>query len=240
VWAALRRAVPVFFSGGVLAAVLLPLAVAAIVFVAVGVWRFDAIANWLAVTALDAPVGSSGVPTGWGVVAAVIATFLGFVAAALVAALVGIAVFAMPMIVRTVAVRDYPALERRRGGTFAGSVANALLSVAVFVPLWLGSLFLLAVPPLFVVASLLLSGWLNQRLLRYDALAEHADAAEMRTIVRRARGRLFGLGLALAPLSYVPLVNFVAPLYAGVAFTYLCLDELAALRAAAGARAPER
>jgi hypothetical protein len=96
------------------------------------------------------------------------------------------------------------------------------------------------VAALFIATSLLLSAWLNQRLLRYDALAEHADAGELRDIVRGARGRLLGLGLLLAPLSYVPIVNFFAPLYAGVAFTYLCLDELAARRASAAGPIRER
>jgi len=50
-------------------------------------------------------------------------------------------------------------------------------------------------------------------------------------VIRGARGRLFMLGLALAPLSLIPLVNLFAPIYAGIAFTWLCLDELAALRA---------
>jgi len=53
----------------------------------------------------------------------------------------------------------------------------------------------------------------------------------MRRICRAARGRMFALGLILAPLSYIPIVNLFAPLYAGVAFTYLCLDELAVARA---------
>jgi len=237
---ALRRALPVLFSGGVLGAVLLPLVAAAVVLVVVGVWRFDAIARWLAVHAFGAEPAADGTLAGWTAVAAAATTFVGFVAAALVAALVAIAVFAMPAIVRTVAARDYPALERRRGGTFAGSLANAAVAIAVFVPLWLASLFLLPLPPAFIGASLLLSGWLNQRLLRYDALAEHADAAEMRTVVARSRRRLMGLGVVLAPLSYVPVVNFVAPLYAGVAFTYLCLDELATLRAAPRAPTTER
>ena len=35
----------------------------------------------------------------------------------------------------------------------------------------------------------------------------------------------------LAPLSLIPFVNLVAPLYAGVAFSYLCLSELTAWRA---------
>ena len=41
-----------------------------------------------------------------------------------------------------------------------------------------------------------------------------------------------GLGLVLAPLSLVPVVNIlVLPIYAGIAYTELCLAELAALRA---------
>ena len=112
------------------------------------------------------------------------------------------------------------------------------MAIGVFVPLWIASLFLLAIPPLFVAVSLLLSAWLNQRLLRYDALAEHADAGELRDIVRGTRGRLLGLGLLLAPLSYVPIVNFFAPLYAGVAFTYLC--STSSLRADEVRRGPIR
>jgi len=78
----------------------------------------------------------------------------------------------------------------------------------------------------------MLNAWLSQRMFRYDALAEHASAAEIATIVRDNRARLFGLGLALSPLSLVPIVNvLVLPIYAGIAFTELCLSELAALRA---------
>jgi hypothetical protein len=38
------------------------------------------------------------------------------------------------------------------------------------------------------------------------------------------------LGLLLAPLSLIPFVNLIAPIFAGIAFTYLCLSELAAYR----------
>jgi uncharacterized protein involved in cysteine biosynthesis len=70
-------------------------------------------------------------------------------------------------------------------------------------------------------------------MFRYDALAEHADRTEIQALLARSRGRLMGLGLVLAPLSLVPIVNvLVLPLFAGIAFTELCLGELAALRAA--------
>jgi uncharacterized protein involved in cysteine biosynthesis len=49
-------------------------------------------------------------------------------------------------------------------------------------------------------------------------------------VIRSARARMFGLGLMLSPLSLVPFVNLVAPLYAGLAFTCLCLGELDELR----------
>jgi uncharacterized protein involved in cysteine biosynthesis len=114
------------------------------------------------------------------------------------------------------------------------AIATALATVALllFVPLWLASLPLLVFPPLYAVASLALNGWLSQRMFRYDALAEHASADEIAAVIALARKRLLGLGLALAPLSLVPIVNvLVLPIYAGIAFSELCLDELARLRA---------
>jgi hypothetical protein len=230
VLSALRRALPVFASARILSVVFLPLVGAAAAVVVVAWWTWAPLVDWFAIHWFAAAAAADGTATGWAAYAAAVAVFLAFVALALVLALFAITVLAMPVIVATVAARDFATLERRRGGTFAGSVGNAIVAIGLFVPLWIGSLFLLAVPPLFVVASLLLSAWLNQRLLRYDALAEHADAHELRAVVRGARGKLLGLGLLLAPLSFVPIENFFAPLYAGVAFCYLCLDERGAAR----------
>src|SRR3989442_8568049 len=225
---ALKRAVPVFLGARVLAVVFVPLVLAALAFLAIGGLAWTPFTAWLA-----SAFGGSSAASTWPMVAARIVAFLIFMLGAVLTALVTIATVAMPVIVRVVAARDFADLERRHGGTLAGSLSNAAFAVAVFIPAWLLSLLLLPLPPLFVAASLLLSAWLNQRLFRYDALAEHADAKEMRDVVRSARRRLFGLGLTLAPLSYVPVVNLFAPLYAGVAFAYLCLGELAATRSAA-------
>jgi uncharacterized protein involved in cysteine biosynthesis len=234
IFASLRRSVPVFFSGRILAVVLLPLALAAVVFIGIAVFGWTPLTHWLETSVLAGDPAAGG----WREWAAGVVVFLALTLAALVTALVAIAVIAMPVIVRVVAERDFPTLERRRGGTFAGSLLNAVVALVVFVPAWLASLLLLWLPPVFVATSLALSAWLNQRLLRYDALAEHASAAEMRAIFRGARRRLLGLGLVLAPLSYVPVLNLLAPLYAGVAFTYLCLGELAAARARTPAGIP--
>lgn len=221
---ALLRAVPVFFSARLLALVVLPLVAATFAWIVVAWLAWEPLVRWLS-QSLFAWSDRFG-PVAAGVLAAVMLMF-----AAVLTALVAIAVLAMPVIVEAVAARDFAELERRRGGTFAGSLINALVAVAGFVPMWLLALPLLVFPPAYVIANILLNAWLNRRLLPYDALALHADPDELRTVIRSARGRLFGLGLAIAPLSLVPFVNLFASLFAGIAFTYVCLDELAALRA---------
>jgi len=225
---ALRRALPILFTARIVALATLPLLIAAIIWIAIAVTAWQpvttALSTWFASGAPD--------PAAWQRFAADAIAVLMFVALAVVTALTAVAVLTMPVIVKTVASRHFPDLHAGRGGSLAGSISNAFIALAVFVPLWLLTLPLLFVPPLYVVASLMLNAWLSQRMFRYDALAEHASAAEIASILREGRIRLFGLGLVLSPLSLVPIVNvLVLPIYAGIAFTELCLSELAALRA---------
>jgi uncharacterized protein involved in cysteine biosynthesis len=212
------------FSARIIAVVFAPLFAAAALWAVVGWFAWKPLARWL-----GAALGGSA--DGWSYVASGFAAALLLMLAAVVTALVAVAVLAMPVIVATVAERDFRDLATRRGGTFIGSLANASVAVIVFLPLWLLALPLLFLPPVYIAVSLCLNAWLNQRLFRYDALALHAAGDEMREVIRGARGRLVLLGLVLAPLSLVPVVNLLAPIYAGVAFTYLCLDELSRLRA---------
>jgi uncharacterized protein involved in cysteine biosynthesis len=223
---ALARALPAMFHPRVVALVLLPLVGAALLWIVVGYFAWQPLGRWIA-----AGMGASGwiAPAVEG--AAMLIALLALVAAALVTLLVAVAIFAMPVLVG-VAASSYPDLEKKRGGTIGGSVANALVTIGTYVPLWLASLLLLPLPPLALGAQWLLGAWLNARLFRYDALADYASADEMRALFAAARGRLLALGLVLAPLAVVPFVNLLAPLFAGLAFAHLCLDELAALRGA--------
>jgi len=50
------------------------------------------------------------------------------------------ATLAMPLMVEFVAKRDYPQLQRRKGGTVSGSIWNALASTLVYLLLWLVTL----------------------------------------------------------------------------------------------------
>jgi CysZ protein len=219
------------FSGRILAVVFVPLVAAAALWAVVGWFAWTPLSHWLGTTLL-------GGASGWSLFAAGAAAAVLLMLAAVLTALVAVAVLAMPVIVDAVAVRDFADLAKRRGGTFTGSIGNATVAIGVFLPLWLLALVLLFLPPVYVAVSVALNAWLNQRLFRYDALALHAGRDEMREVIRSARGRLMLLGLVLAPLSFVPVVNLLAPIYAGVAFTYLCLDELAWFRARSAPLAP--
>ena len=148
----------------------------------------------------------------------------------LVTAVLVTELLAMPVIVPLVGERHFPRLERRRGGTLAGSVRNAAATIVLFVALWLITLPLWLTGIGALALPALLSALFNERMFRYDALAEHAGAEEYHAVVRRAGGRLYALGLALAALYAVPIVNLLVPVLSGLAFTHLCLAELARLR----------
>ena len=165
-------------------------------------------------------------------VAANVLLFIAFVPLVYLTALFILSVFGMQKMVDYVASRSYPQLERRRGGGIAGTGWNGLVAFAGMLALAVLSIPLWLLPPLWPIIPLVILGWVNQRLLRYDALAEHADAEEMGRLFRRRRGALYLLGLLLALAAYIPIVGFFAPVLFGLAFIHYLLGALAAARSA--------
>jgi CysZ protein len=145
-------------------------------------------------------------------------------------ALLILGAFGMQKMVDHVASRSFPALERRRGGSVAGSVWNGVAALGGMALLFLVSLPLWLLPPLWPLIPLAIFAWGNQKLLRYDALAEHADAAELARVFRERRGALLTLGLLFALLAYVPFVGFIGPVLFGLAFIRYLLGALQELR----------
>jgi CysZ protein len=148
----------------------------------------------------------------------------------LVTAVLIISVVSMPTMVAHVAKREYPTLESKKGGTVTGSLWNALAALTLFVLLFAVTLPLWLFPLLWPVLPVLLFGYFNQRVFRYDALAEHASAGEIQEVIRRSRGELFALGVALALIGYLPLFGLVMPLYGGLVFIHYALARLGELR----------
>jgi len=168
--------------------------------------------------------------TDWALIAAKVLLYLAFVPLVYLTALVILGIFGMPVMVDHVAKRSYPDLEQRRGGGVLGAAWNGVVALLGMLALALVTLPLWLMPPLWPLIPLLVMGWANQRLLRYDALAEHADPGERRAIFRERRGGLYLMGFLLALVAYVPLVGFFVPAFFALAFIHYLLDALAAAR----------
>ena len=141
-------------------------------------------------------------------------------------ALLILGVFGLPAMVEHVASRRFPQVARRHGGSLAGSVWNSVVALLGMVVLGVVTLPLWLLPPLWPLIPVAILGWVNQKVLCYDALAEHATADEMRAIFAANRGLLYLLGFVLALVAYVPLLGFFAPVLFGLAFIHFLLADL--------------
>ena len=134
------------------------------------------------------------------------------------------------MLLNHVAERHYPDLARRQGGGTAGSVWNGVVALCGMVLLFLVTLPLMLIPPLWAIVPVAVMAWVNQKLLRYDAIAEHATPEEMQAIFSKRRGSLYLLGLVLALVAYIPVIGFFAPVLFALAFIHFGLATLREMR----------
>ncbi len=169
-----------------------------------------------------------------------------------------VALLMTPTLTALVARRRFAELERKHGGSVLasvlwsfGSALLALLVIVVSMPLWL-------VPPLILVLPPLIWGWLTYRVMAFDALADHASAAERRELFQRHRAALLGMGVfcgylgaapsllwasgvlfAAAFMVLVPLAIWIYTLvfaFSSLWFAHYCLGALQALRAGTAVR----
>ncbi|HEY5799660.1 MAG TPA: EI24 domain-containing protein [Burkholderiaceae bacterium] len=166
----------------------------------------------------------------------------------IVTALLFVALFAVPAVVRYCTRSHFPDLEQRRGGSLLGGLWVALSSFALFAVLYLLTLPLGALVPLAVLVHSSLFAWLTSRVMSYDALSLHADAQELRAIRRLHRVPLLAIGFCAGLLGFIPTMLWLSgpmavvffPVLAALAillyvlvfnftalwFTYYCLDAL--------------
>ncbi len=163
---------------------------------------------------------------GWGLgdVTGVVAPLMVVLAVApvlVVVSLLLVAVLMTPALVALVADRRFPALERKKGGSFIASIAwslgstvLALIALVVSVPLWL-------VPPLVLILPPLIWGWLTYRVMVFDALADHASKEERQEIFRRHRSSLLGIGIVTGYLGAAPSIVWASGVVFAAAFFVL-------------------
>ena len=171
-------------------------------------------------------------------------------------ALIFMGLFAMPAIGRHIGGRHFPQLEKKHGGSLAGSVGTSLATFLLFIVVWVLMLPLYAFPPAALVGQAVLWGWLTYRVMAYDAMADYASVEERHAIMRTQRWPLLAIGMASGAAGAVPgmlwmggvmsvvffpfLAAFAIWLYVlififtGLWFQYYCLEALSRLRGVRG------
>ena len=121
-----------------------------------------------------------------------------------VACLLVVATLMTPMLVRLVAQRRFPLLDKQGSGSFLlsagwalGSTVAALFALVVSLPLWL-------IPPLVLVIPPLIWGWLTYRVMAFDALSDFASRAERQELFKRYRWPLLAMGVFAGYLGAAP------------------------------------
>ena len=205
------RAFAYCFHPKVLALSLLPLVVAGVLTLGVGYlfWEpaVDAVRStlehWSLVNSMLEWVSSFlGADFRTGVSLLIVVAAVIPIEVALTLALVG--VWITPAVVSMIGRRRFPSMERRHGGSWLGGLflslaysAAALFMVMVSLPFWLIPGIALVVPPL-------IWGWLTERIMGFDALAEHASVAEREAIRRAHRGPMLTMGIVSGFLCGIP------------------------------------
>ncbi|MDH4234221.1 MAG: EI24 domain-containing protein [Gallionella sp.] len=229
---ALTRAFRDLFQFRVLWIVVWPLLAAVLLWLVLGVTFWDTFSTWTAsgLTAIGIQSWLEGVEPRWvadGI--QVVLHLILFVPLVFVTALVITALFAMPALIRLVADRDYPQLKRENGGGIAGNLLNTLVAIGIFSAIWALTLPLWLIG-IGVAVPFIAAAYLNQRLFRYDALAEHASREELQTLFALHRPSWWVLGLLTGLLQFVPLLNLFAPVLTALAFIHYGLARLGRLR----------
>ncbi|HRA77617.1 MAG TPA: EI24 domain-containing protein [Burkholderiaceae bacterium] len=147
-------------------------------------------------------------------------------------AVVLIAVFAMPVVIRHLGGGAYRDVERIGSLSVAASGWNAASASLLFVAGYLLTLPLWLIPPLALVVPWLWWSWLTARVMRFDSLVEHADVRERKAAIASRRREYFVLALLVTALNYIPPLFLITPVLSALAFSHYSLALLREQRAA--------
>lgn len=140
------------------------------------------------------------------------------------------AVCVMPMVLTHLSRRDYPDVTMMGQNSFVVSLWNAIWVSVLFAAGWLLTLPFWLVPPLGFVVSIFWWTFAFSRMMRVDAIVEHATAEERRLLIRRNNMGFWVIGLVCALLNLLPPAWIVLPVFSGLVFTHFGLESLRRLR----------
>jgi hypothetical protein len=136
------------------------------------------------------------------------------------------AVFVMPLVLRHVNERDYP--DIRRLGRFSTAVGlwNALWVVTLFAIGWFLTLPLWLVPPMALLLSIFWWAFAFSRMMRVDAIVEHASPTERRLLLKRHNLGFWMIGLVCSLINLLPPAWVFLPVFSALVFAHYGLAAL--------------
>ena len=140
------------------------------------------------------------------------------------------AVFVMPIVLRHLEKREYQGLVRK--GEFSTVVGawNAVLIGVLFAIGWALTMPLWLFPPFAILLPIFWWAFAFTRILRVDAVIEHASGTERRLIWRRHNRQLWLIGFCLALLNLIPPLWLVLPVFSALVYAHFSLESLRQLR----------
>lgn len=141
------------------------------------------------------------------------------------------AVFVMPIVLRHIEKRDYPGLARQGQYSTAVGAWNAVWVGVLFVVGWLVTMPLWLIPPLPLLLPIFWWAFAFTRMLRVDAIIEHATPKERRQIWRHHNRQLWLIGGCLSLLNLFPPAWLVLPVFSALVFAHFSLEALRQSRA---------
>ena len=140
------------------------------------------------------------------------------------------AIFVMPLVLRHVSAREYVSVARQGRNATAYSVWNAIWVSCVFAAGWLLTLPLWLVPPVGILLSIFWWAFAFSRMMRVDAIVEHASPQERAILLKRHNTGFWVIGLVCALLNLLPPAWIILPVYAGLVNAHYGLEALRRLR----------
>ncbi len=140
------------------------------------------------------------------------------------------AVCVMPMVIAHLSGRDYAGLKLQGQQAFFVSIWNALWVSTIFALGWLLTLPFWLLPPLGLMVSIFWWTFAFSRMMRIDAIVEHASAQERRLLIARHNVGFWTIGLICALLNLLPPAWVFLPVFSGLVYTHFGLEALRRLR----------
>ena len=140
------------------------------------------------------------------------------------------AVFVMPLVLRHLEQREYKGLVRRGEMATAVGAWNAVWVGGLFAVGWLLTMPLWLFPPLPIILSVFWWAFAFTRMLRVDAIVEHASAQERRLLWKRHNRQYWLMGIIISLINLFPPAWLVLPVFSALVFAHFSLEALRQLR----------